>query len=162
METLFKEHFSYLFDYGMKLTKQEELVKDCIQDMFTYLWEKRQRLAKAHSVKAYLIVSLRRNLLKALKKQNKGEMFLQALFVKQSPDNTAFEELLIYEEKAIEDKEMFKSAFKQIPDRMREALYLKTYQEHTYKEIASIMGVRPQVARNYVSEAFKRLREILG
>ena len=65
-------------------------------------------------------------------------------------------------DKSSAQKAALKSAFKQIPERMREALYLKTYQQLTYKEIALIMRVRPQVARNYVSEAFKRLRDILS
>jgi len=53
-------------------------------------------------------------------------------------------------------------ALNKIPSRMREALYLKTYQGLSYKEIAVVMKMSSQVARNYVSEAFHRLRVIVG
>jgi len=161
LEIIFKVHFPYLYDYGIRITRQEELVKDSIQDMFAYLWEKRQNLSNVHSVRTYLIVSLRRTLFKAIEMQNKVTFALQEIGREQAYEMSSFDELLVVEEKSANEKKALKSAVQKIPDRMREALYLKTYQELSYKEIAVIMNVRPQVARNYVSEAYKRLRDLL-
>lgn len=161
LEMLFREFFNQLYDYGMKLTHQRELVKDCIQDLFVYVWEKHATLSQVESVKVYLMVSLRRSVLKRIKQQQNQTSKIAALG--QRTETTAFspEEMLIVQESESSQKQLLNSAIRKIPERLREALYLKTYTEMAYRDIANIMGVTPQVARNYVSEAFQRLRETL-
>ncbi len=161
LEILFREYFDLLYDYGTKLTTQKELVKDCIQDLFIYIWEKQTTLSQVQSVKAYLLISLRRSVLKCIKQQQKQISEIEN--IKQQTERESFspEEMLIVHEKESAQMKWLKSAIDQIPQRMREALYLKTYSEMPYKDIARIMGISPQVARNYVSEAFQKLRESL-
>ena len=36
---LFKRHFSSLFQYGIKLCSDRTVVEDCIQELFTELWQ---------------------------------------------------------------------------------------------------------------------------
>ena len=160
-ETIFKNNFSFLLDYSLRITKHEEIAKDCIQDVFTYLWEKRENLSNIQSIRAYLISSLRHNLLKTLNKQTKHHYLLKIIQKEKVFLTPAFEDMLIIEEEIATEKKELKLALQKLPDRMHEALYLKTYQGITYKEIAEIMGVRPQVARNYICSAFKHLRKIL-
>jgi len=70
LAALFKRHYAMLYDYGMKLSHHAELVKDCIQEVFAYIWEKRETISKVDSVPAYLLVAMRRQLLKSLKRQH--------------------------------------------------------------------------------------------
>ncbi len=161
LEQLFRAHYPLLFDYGLKLTRQEELVKDGIQEVFAYIWDRRRMLANAESVRAYLLVSLRRQLLRALARQQKQHSLQQELSINQVEEAFSAEDLIIFAETEDAEKAAFKKAFSEIPARLREALYLKTYDGLSYKEIADVMHVKPQVARNYVSEAFQRLRDSL-
>jgi RNA polymerase sigma factor (sigma-70 family) len=160
LAALFRRHYAILYDYGLKLSRQEELAKDGIQEVFAYIWEKRQGLAAADSVRAYLLVALRRHLLKALAKQQQLQESHQQFELLEGGEYFSPEELLIMQEKAEAEKRALQKALKEIPSRVREALYLKTYDGLSYREIAVIMNVSPQVARNYVSEAFHRLRTI--
>jgi RNA polymerase sigma factor (sigma-70 family) len=160
LAVLFRGHYPSLYDYGIKLARQEELVKDGIQDLFAYIWEKRHGLAVVDSVRAYLLVALRRHLLKSLAtQQQQKESFLQ-LDWQQDQEYFSPEDLLLMQEKDNAERRSLAKALREIPPRVREALYLKTYDGLTYREIAAIMNVSPQVARNYVSEGFHRLREI--
>ncbi|RMD64903.1 sigma-70 family RNA polymerase sigma factor [Candidatus Parcubacteria bacterium] len=162
LEQLFQTHYTALFDYGLKLAGQSELVKDAIQDLFIYLWEKRTTLANAASVRAYLLISFRRRLLSAIDRQREQRQALHEI-AQERPDNAfSAEDSLIFAEVKESQKQALKKAFETIPARMREALYLKTYTCLSYAEIAQVMDVRPQVARNYVSEAFRRLRDLLA
>jgi RNA polymerase sigma-70 factor (ECF subfamily) len=34
LATLFRRHYAMLYDYGLKLSRQEELAKDSIQEVF--------------------------------------------------------------------------------------------------------------------------------
>ncbi len=161
LEKIFKQNYLLLFDYGMRMTRQEELVKDCIQDIFAYLWEKRENLSQVQSIRAYLIASFRRMVLKAIEQQSKKTHALESMKQELIPVISSFEDLLVLNEETSYKRQRLQVAIQKIPERMREALYLKTYQELSYDEISNIMKVRPQVARNYVFEAFKRLRQIL-
>lgn len=161
LEVLFRNYYTLLFDYGVKLANEDELVKDAIQEVFLYIWETRRNLSIVDSVKAYLLVSLRRLLLNILGKQQRQRKAHQEFTMEQIADTFSLEDLIIFAEQEASEQKRLRSAFKDIPPRMREALYLKTYDGLTYKEIAEIMNVRPQVVRNYLSEALQRLRSIL-
>ncbi len=162
LESLFRAYYSYLFDYGVKLAREEELVKDAIQELFLYIWEKRRNLSSVDSIKAYLLVSLRRRLLNTLSKQRRQETAHQEFTVEQVDNVFTLEDLMIFAEQETFEQKRLRSAFKKIPARMREALYLKMNDNLTYKEIAEIMSVRPQVVRNYLSEAYHRLKTLLA
>lgn len=161
LEILFQNYYSLLYDYGVKLATDEELVKDAIQEVFSYIWEKRENLSVVDSVKAYLLVSLRRLLLNTLGKQRRQRAAHQEFTMDQIADAFSLEDLIIFAEQEASKQKRLRSAFEEIPARMREALYLKTYDGLTYKEIAEIMNIRPQVVGNYVSEAFHRLKSML-
>ncbi|MFQ5651944.1 MAG: RNA polymerase sigma factor [bacterium] len=162
LEGLFRLFYALLYDYGLKLSGQEELVKDCVQETFVTIWEKRKRLAQPASVKAYLLVSLRRQVLKAIERQTKSRNAYQEYGQEQPVEVLSAEDLLILAEMSDSEKRRLRDAFATIPARMREALYLKTYDGLSYREIAEVMDISSQVARNYVSEAFKRLKELLA
>lgn len=161
LAALFRRHYPLLYDYGLKLSQQEELAKDSIQEVFAYIWEKREKISAVNSARAYLLVALRRHLLKALEQQHKQHASLQEFDLLQDRQNFSHEDLLILQETEKAESEALNRALQEIPPRVREALYLKTYNDLSYQEIAVIMRVSPQVARNYVSQAFQRLRVIL-
>ena len=161
LEILFRNYYTLLYDYGVKLATEEELVKDAIQEVFSYIWEKRKNLSAVDSVKAYLLVSLRHLLLNTLGKRRRQRAAHQEFTMDQIADAFSLEDLVIFAEQEASEQKRLRSAFRKIPARMREALYLKTYDGLTYKEIAEIMNVRPQVVGNYVSEAFHRLKSML-
>lgn len=161
LAALFRRHYPILYDYGLKLSQQEELAKDSIQEVFAYIWEKREKISAVNSAPAYLLVALRRHLLKALEQQSKQHTSLREFDLLQERQNFSHEDFLILQETEKAESEALERALQEIPPRVREALYLKTYSDLSYQEIAVIMRVSPQVARNYVSEAFQRLRVIL-
>lgn len=161
LEQLFRRHYPLLYDYGIKLSQQVELTKDSIQEVFTYIWEKRSHLTKVDSIPAYLLVAFRRHLLNALMGNRKLQATYEEFSKFQEAESFSFEDLIILREIEDSRKQALHAALRQIPPRIREALYLKTYGSLTYQEIAKIMNISPQVARNYVSEAFHRLRLIL-
>jgi RNA polymerase sigma factor (sigma-70 family) len=61
-------HYKALVNYGYKFVKDDEFVKDCIQDIFIDLWNSRTRVVEPDHVKAYLFVSLRRKIFRNRRK----------------------------------------------------------------------------------------------
>lgn len=161
LAALFRFHYPMLYDYGCRLLQQAELVKDGIQEVFAYVWEKRATISPVDSVRAYLLVALRRHLFKSLARQQRQQESDQQYLLNEIATSFSPEDFLIMQEKDRAWKQALTKALQEIPPRQREALYLKTHQGMAYREIAGIMNVSPQVARNYVSEAFRRLRAVL-
>ncbi len=160
LEMLFTRHHHLLYDYCLKIARHEELAKDCIQEVFIYIWKKRKDIGSVSSVRAYLLSSVRRHYLSMVEKNRKRESRRQALIDKAERYAFSPEHLVVLQEYREETKELVQKALSEIPTRMREALYLRTFDELSYKEVAEVMQISPQVAYNYVSEAFQRLKKI--
>ena len=52
-----------LYNYGMKLTQDQELLKDCIHDVFVKVYTKRNEKHTINNLSSYLIISLKNRLL---------------------------------------------------------------------------------------------------
>lgn len=161
LAALFRRYYPMLYDYAVKLSRQTELAKDCIQEVFVTIWERRATISAAQSVRAYLLVMLRRQVLQMLKGQRAPEFEPGLLSEEYFHDAFSPEALLIMEEEATVEKQIVAEAIRSIPPRLREAVYLKVYDGLRYHEIAVVMDVSPQVVRNYLSDAYHRLRKII-
>lgn len=158
LKTLFVRHHTHLYDYGIKLTRDRFLVEDCIHNLFFKIWDRRQHLNEVHSVKSYLWISFRRDLIKSLN-SNKMEMLTDTI-KSFSPDiRFNSEELIIQKEREMECGAALEKALNQLPDRQKEAIYLKFFNGMGYDEIQQIMSINYQTARNYVSGGVDTLKQ---
>lgn len=155
LESIYREHLNHLINYGRRFTAREDLVEDCIQELFVELWQKRQNLSNTDHIKPYLLVSIRRKIISKLKKQAKhsteresGEYFSAELSI---------ENHLINKEVKKEKAEAIANAMKNLSERQQEIVYLKYFANLEYDEIADIMDLNYQSARNLLSRAIKKL-----
>lgn len=161
IEKIFNLYYRDLYGYGLKLCGKPELVKDAIQELFVAIWEKRENLNQVRSVKAYLLVSLRRSLLKVLKKR-RHVSFVTDMDESQPDIYFNIEEIIISREIDDELKEKLHHAINSLSDREKEAIYLKYYNGMSYEEIEYILSVNYQTARNYIYRALKKLKKLLN
>jgi RNA polymerase sigma factor (sigma-70 family) len=156
-EALMSAQFLTLFQYGSKFTKDSEIVKDCIQDLFLYLWEHREHLAKNVSVKAYLMSSLRRRI-----HLNRNIVSFDPI-----PDNESqlFEVSFSVEDAFIDNENIqqlsnqIKDTLTHIPQRQKEIIYLRFFQNLNREQIAEVLGITPQTVSNILQMAFKSIRK---
>ena len=59
---LYNLHINVLFNYGLKLTIDKELLKDCIHDIFVKLYTKKDELGTIDNLRSYLFISLKNKL----------------------------------------------------------------------------------------------------
>lgn len=72
---LYKHYVSDLYLFGLRLSQNQELVKDAIQELFVSLWNKRETLPQVTNVKSYLITSLRNKVLRKISNNQKTSLF---------------------------------------------------------------------------------------
>lgn len=154
---LFRRHYSLLYQYGSKICADSSTLEDCIQDLFIELWQKK-KLAPVHSVKAYLLQSLKFKLYKSFRDQKPVQHMEQ---VNHEPFELSHETFLIHTQ---EDQEKAKRIFEtinQLSPRQKEVIYLKIYKGLSYEEVGQIMQINYQVVRNLLCQALKAFRNLV-
>jgi len=153
-EILLNRYYTALFKYVSRFTKNHEQAEDCIQESFIYLWEHRDALGTPESVKFYLFKTIRNNVFLYLKKN--AQPVPVPLWPEEEPDTES--QIIDLETRDYNQKKLT-HLLAGVPDRQREALYLKYFEELSVEQIASTMGVNRQTASNFLHRGLNCLRE---
>lgn len=159
LSDLFVLHHHHLFNYGIKINADRELVRGCIQKLFMDLWERHSHLGEAVSPKAYLLASLRRSILEETNKNRARAIRGQKFLDRNLQDAFTVEELLIREEVTQERRETLQHALNDLSPRQKEVIFLRFYHGLSNSEITDIMNINNQCVRNLLSDALRRLRQ---
>ena len=149
-------YFKPLLNYGYKFVKNDEFIKDCIQDMFIDIWNSKEKITLPLSIKAYLFVCLKRK----IQRNIISEPYLEAiedqvqLFVTFSPESD-----LIKEESIAIRARRIAEALNALPKRQREVVYLKFFEEMSREEISALLSISPQTVSNLLQIAFSHIRK---
>lgn len=158
LEAIYNLHVDALYNYGMILCHEPDKVKDCIHDLFVYIWNFRERVSVPDSTKAYLMVSLRRRL---FDKGSKIDTLTTGLENVDQPGilTEGAEEKWIQREQDAARQQQLDKAMNTLSERQREIIFMKYYQQMDYEEIGRIMDLNYQSARNLVTRALTALRK---
>ena len=158
LREIYDLHLEYLLQYALRFSRNEDLIQDCIHDLFVEIWNRRESLGETNAIRPYLIVSLRRKLIRQLKKGQQQEEISE---VADFGLEEGVESLLIKGEESSLQAEKLKNAMQQLSSRQREAIFLKFYEEMDYQEVAAAMDINYQSVRNLIFNGIKKLRDIL-
>jgi RNA polymerase sigma factor (sigma-70 family) len=159
---MYQLHFSGLYNYGLKMTRNKESVKDHIQDLFIELWNRRLHLGSTDHIKLYLFTALRRKITDEL---NSKRSLTNA---EELPDEYSFEftfspeSQLILEQTLHYQREDLLKSLNQLPKRQKEALFLRYYEGMSCSEVASLMGVQLNYTYVLLSQALDSLRQLVN
>ncbi len=152
---IYQNNFQNLFNYGMNVCQDKDLVKDCIQELFIALWKDRKTLIKVESVTPYLFKCLRRKIRRELGKAKnlRYEASFQCEF--------SHEFKLISEQKDLERKYLLTRAYKKLTDRQREAIFLRFYNKFTYEEVAVVLKISVKATYKLVARALSIMKKCI-
>jgi RNA polymerase sigma factor (sigma-70 family) len=155
-ESLVNSIYPSLFHYGSKFSKDKELIRDCIQDVFLKIWESKENLNDSIPPVPYLFAALRRRIhrqaddqLDPIKTDWDYDYFEVAFSV---------EEDLIRLEASTELSHRFAALLNGLPSRQKEIVLLKYFENLSRDEIAEIMQISPQSVSNTLQKSLKWLR----
>lgn len=156
-QLLYGEVADGLYAYGCRFTQDTELVKDCIQDLFADIWKYRRSVASEVNVRVYLLVSLKRKLIAAIKRVSTPVEILDEEYA--FTFDSSVEDQYIKTEQDLRIYRFLIQEIGKLPSRQKEALYLKFNQGLAYEEIAELMEVSVATARTLIYRAVKSLRQ---
>jgi RNA polymerase sigma factor (sigma-70 family) len=155
---LYNAYYLGLMNYGLKLTGDRDLTKDCITQVLLRLWDKRASLPPVGNPRSYLLSCLRNELYAALKSANTRLARTRAIQRHFGDVEPSYEEFLIEAQANNALRDHLEKAFKRLTDRERELLRLKFFEDLDYTEIAERCHITKRTAYNIIHVALKTLK----
>ena len=157
LEVIFNKHYGNLCLYLLLLFKNELLVEHIAQDIFIYLWEKRETIEIRTSLESYLYTAGRYKALNQIRDAKRHEMIRENMF---APDAEYINELDSILE-VHELKKIIEDAINTLPARCQQIFRLSREEDLSYKEIAEFLNVSVNTVEGQMAIALKKLRIIL-
>ncbi len=151
LEWLWDDYADDLFAFLCGFLKSRQDAEDCLQQVFTKLVQKRDRLCQARNLKAYLFQMTRnqaRTLLKKRQKCARHDQSTDWLVVKNMEHNTDLRDHMVW-------------ALSTLPEKQRTVLVLKLYRELTFLEISDMLGSSQNTVASQYRYGLTKLRTLL-
>jgi len=157
---LMDKYYVDLYNYAASFTKDEELVKDCIQEVFISLWQRRETATSILSPKYYFLRAVKN---KILKSTHRHTFLTENVYLEKEYDffhEFSIEKIIIERQLSEEKASKLKKIVSQLSKRQREIIYLKYYQHLGHGQIAELMNISTQSVYNLLHETIQRLKAV--
>ena len=155
---LMRLYYDDLHNYGARFTPDNSLIKDCIQEVFISLWQRREIADTILSPKYYLLRAVKNKILKSLHKSNNPAF-------RNNEYDFSYEfsiEQIIIEKQVNEEKvQKLRKTLELLSKKQKEIVYLKYYQHLDHAQIAELMNLNRQSVYNLLHETLHKLRSLL-
>jgi RNA polymerase sigma-70 factor (ECF subfamily) len=155
-ESLFRTYYRSLCLFAHKIVKDSEVAEEIVQDIYYYVWEKRETLELTTSVKSYLFKSVYNNSLKHIRHQKIVKNYEQKI----SKEDLPFELQENYTEIG-EIIHTIKLTLDKVPKRTREIFELNRNDGLKYQEISDKLGISVKTVEAHMTSILKLFRENL-
>lgn len=158
---LYLHYVQELYQYGCRFTDDSELVKDCIQNVFTQIYQNHKHLSSPDNVKVYLMSAVKNALFNFFKKRQMFNVYSSHASEDKPYDfDLSIEETIIENETVKSRGKTLSHVLKGLSSRQREIIYYRFYEGLEYDKICKLMDLKYQSAYNLLQRALSELREI--
>lgn len=160
---MYEHYYPYLVYLGVKKGFEAESVKDTINDIFLYFWEKRNQLTHIQQPHNYIITFFIRSLYKgethARMFTSSGEQYEEYAY--EAFVEPACDVSLLDREKQHLLLTVINRQMEQLPPKQRQIIYQKYFLGLSYEEIAKTNHISINTVYNTVYAAMDKLRAII-
>lgn len=155
---IYKRYWAVLYRHAKRMVKSDDEAQDIIQDVFEYLWRKRESLDIKTSVSSYLYSAVRYKVFDLIDKGKVRNNYIEELGSFIANETYTIDHLIIEKELAflIEKEVSF------LPKKMREVFELSRKEHLTHKEIAEKLSLSDQTVKKQIHKALKILKPKFG
>jgi RNA polymerase sigma factor (sigma-70 family) len=155
-----RKYFNALYNYGARFTNDDALIKDCIQEVFISLWQRRENAAAILSPRYYLLRAVKNKVLKSLHQKNSKASSIESDDDYDFLQEFSVEKLIIDKQMSEEQSAILRKTLAQLSKRQHELIYLKFYQHLDHAQIAGLMNLSRQSVYNLLHETIQKLRSL--
>ncbi len=158
LSMIYKEFAHELYSYGLKITRDDSLVKDCIQEVFIQLIDRRKKILITPRIHIYLFKSLRNKIIEELRSKNRKQDIIAQLSEKDNEYEQHIEKLMIDSEEEKSIRETLGTSIAKLSSRQKEIIYLKYTEGFSYDEIAELLQIDKASARTLLFRSLKTIK----
>lgn len=161
---IYERYVNILYNQGFRYTKSKEIIKDCIQEVFTKIYQYRSKLSATDNVRNYLMASMRNQLLTALSKEKMYSDSPPDTHSPPPPQETverSAAEIMEAREDSIALEGTVEYVLSLLTVRQREAIYYRYIECLDMDEICALMKLNYQSLQNILSRSLKKIRQHL-
>jgi RNA polymerase sigma-70 factor (family 1) len=155
-EELFKQFWPQVYGTSFHLTKSEEMAKDLAQEIFTKLWEHRQKLPEVEKLDAW-IYTVSKNLIMDFQRKKVFDTVNIDYLVHYFSNASAQSKLEYQELETVLNK-----AIARLDGKVAEVFRLSRYEGLTHPEIARKLNISVHSSRTYITRALQEIRDYLA
>jgi len=149
-----------LYAFGLSLSVSTCLIEDAIHDIFVDIYQHRKNLEKVDNLKFYFMAAFRNRLFNLLKKESRTFEITDRNEHLINDEVKDIQELWIENETQSEKELLVNNLFSKLNQHQREALYHRFVVGLSCEEVANIMNINYQSAKNLIYRAIKKLRTV--
>ena len=156
-DDLYNKYSQRLYNFSIKYLKSGEEAEEVVQEVFLYIWEKKEGLKPDASFNAYIFTI--------------AYHIIKKHFIKKSRENAFKDEqiyLLLQEDNKLDQQIDYKfllgkveSIINSFPERRKEIFVKQKYEGLPVKQIAADLGISPNTVENQLAAARKQIQEEL-
>lgn len=148
-ESIYIHHWEKLYAFCFRMTRDEYISQNIVQDIFTNLWERRSEL-HILSIENFLFRAAKNQVLKEYRKKRFDTTII----------DEKFEDYFIDHIPALDTELLDKlyALLDGLPEKRKEILVMNKIKEMGIEEIAAELNLSKQTVKNQISSALKQLR----
>lgn len=151
-------YYQSLFTYGARFSTDREFVKDCMQELFYEMWQRRETLGDTDFVKFYLFKSLRRKIYRESNKKTGPSQETDLNYASEYSEGANIEDHIIALETKEEKIQWVNQRILQLSKRQQEVIHLKFFEELDNESISQIMSISKQSVTNLIHRSLTELK----
>lgn len=154
-DTLYERYWLIVYQAAFKRLRDESAAEDITQDIFLQLWLRRQEL-QIEYLKAYLLTSVRNNVLKRMEKDNRilpvDKLLEEITMQKGAADGALIEKEL---------KRLYENVISGLPKAQQQIFRMRYEQDLSTAEIAEQLQLSRKTVQNQLGKSVQQLKESL-
>lgn len=159
---LYMTGYDSLFRYGLHASGDRTKAMDCINEVFTEIWTKRDRLPEVKQVRSYLFVIYKRKLSHLIHHKHIVYSFSDDELLSASPNDSSYEDMLIAMQSEEEKKRLLRRALQKLTSRQKELVRMRYFEEMSMDDIADKLNLSLRTIYNTIHSALSILRKEVG
>ena len=155
-EQIYNEYIDVLFRYGTKISSNEDLVKDSIQQLFLELYSSRKRLSNPDSIEFYLLKALKRIIIHKEIQESKYFEY-QDLALPTFEIELDIENKIVSSEHEQSKLNLLNEILKSLSSEKKELLFLKFYSGLNNQQIGAMTGMKSDTVQRQIIRILRKL-----
>lgn len=158
---LYMHNYDHLFRFGLHAIADREKVMESINEVFTEIWAKHNRLPEVEKVQSYLFIIFKRKLSHKLIPEKVFYLTEDAEDSQVTELEFSYEELLIASQTEEEMKMRVQNALDKLTPRQKQLIRLRYYEGLALEDISQKLDLSLRTIYNTIHSAMNILRKEL-